>query len=412
MNNTFFQQKAINKLGKLKVGALFMEMGTGKTKVALDLIASKKQKVDYVLWICPFSLKKEIEKEREKWQPAINLDIVGCESIGSSDRIYLETLEKVQNNNSFIVVDESLKIKNIGAKRTRRILHMGAFAKYKLILNGTPLSKNILDIWTQIEFLSPKILNMSYNEFKNTYCEYYLKGKLKGKVIRQCNIQNLISKIEPYIFDCNLEINTKKNYYTYLYNLNSKEDYEIYKYNLMNEYYNEFNDDLNFNAFAMKLQKFYSFHSDKQELIDSLIKKINDKVIIFVRFIDSIPQGSSKITGSENSKQRERILNDFKDGKFNALYITYGCGSYGLNLQFCRNIIFAEHIWDYAQRIQAESRIYRIGQGDEVNYYSLICDKVGLEDLIFSCINKKSNLLYVVKSEIAKKGVKEWVKSI
>ena len=48
------QQEAIEKLSKLKVGALFMEMGTGKTKVALDLINSKKNKVDYVLWICPF----------------------------------------------------------------------------------------------------------------------------------------------------------------------------------------------------------------------------------------------------------------------------------------------------------------------------------------------------------------------
>lgn len=31
------QQLAFDKLSRLKVGALFMEMGTGKTKVALDL---------------------------------------------------------------------------------------------------------------------------------------------------------------------------------------------------------------------------------------------------------------------------------------------------------------------------------------------------------------------------------------
>ena len=59
------QELAFEKLSKLKVGALFMEMGTGKTKVALDLIASKKDKVDYILWICPFSIKNEIEQERK-----------------------------------------------------------------------------------------------------------------------------------------------------------------------------------------------------------------------------------------------------------------------------------------------------------------------------------------------------------
>ena len=52
MNNSNVQQRAINKLNRLKVGALFMEMGTGKTKVALDLMAYKK-KADYLLWICP-----------------------------------------------------------------------------------------------------------------------------------------------------------------------------------------------------------------------------------------------------------------------------------------------------------------------------------------------------------------------
>ena len=55
------QQAAFEKLSRLKVGALFMEMGTGKTKVALDLIASKRHRIDYVLWICPCSLKGEIK---------------------------------------------------------------------------------------------------------------------------------------------------------------------------------------------------------------------------------------------------------------------------------------------------------------------------------------------------------------
>ena len=130
MTSTTQQQTAIDKLKRLKVGALFMEMGTGKTKVALDLIASRADKTDYVLWICPCALKGEIEREREKWHPEIALDVVGCESIGASDRIYLETLEKVRTHIAFIVVDESLKIKNRRAKRTQRIIEMGDLAQY------------------------------------------------------------------------------------------------------------------------------------------------------------------------------------------------------------------------------------------------------------------------------------------
>lgn len=96
------------------------------------------------------------------------------------------------------------------------------------------------------------------------------------------------------------------------------------------------------------------------------------------------------------------------------LYITYGCGAYGLNLQFCQNIIFAEQVWDYALQAQAEARIYRIGQIEKVTYYHLECSGVGLENLMRECINRKSSLLYTIKREIAKTkgGIKEWVKSI
>lgn len=412
--NTPEQEEAFKKLSKLKVGAIFAEMGCGKTKMALDLINSKLNKIDYVLWICPCSLKGEIAAERDKWYPDMQIDIVGCESIGSSNRIYLELLERIASKKVFAVVDESLKIKNARAKRTSRILEIGKHTEYRLILNGTPVSKNILDLWTQMQFLSPKILNMNFYEFKDTYCEYYTKGKLKGKVRRQVNIPHLISLIEPYIYECKLNIETIQHHKYWYYTLNSSEEYCSYKDKIFSEYYDEHEDDLNFNAFAMKLQRFYLKNSDRQEQINGLIETINSKVIIFVRFIESIPDNANRITGAENTLERQEIISDFKAGKFNVLYITYGCGAYGLNLQFCQNIIFAEQVWDYALQVQAEARIYRIGQKEQVTYHHLLCDDVGLENLMTECISRKSTLLYTIKEEIAKTkgGIKEWVKSI
>lgn len=410
MNN---QEKAFEKLSRLKVGALFMEMGTGKTKVALDLISSKIHKIDYVLWICPFSLKDEIEAERQKWHPELVLDIVGCESIGSSDRVYLDLVNKTKSRKAFIVVDESLKIKNRNAKRTQRIIKLGENAEYKLILNGTPISKSYCDLWAQMEFLSPKILGMSYSMFYNTYCEYYTRGKYKGKVRRFVNIPHLIDKISPYVFEAKLDIDTVKEFKALYYETDIA-GYDEYKDELFNRYYNPEKDDLNFNAFAMKLQKFYTEHSNRSEVIENIVEKINDKVIIFVRFIASIPDGAQRITGAENARQRKETIDSFKKGKFNVLYITYGCGAFGLNLQFCKHMIFAEHTWDYAVREQAEARIYRMGQGDSVTYYNLFCSDVGLENLIVKCVSRKGTMLDTVKREIQKcnGGVKEWIKTI
>ena len=406
------QELAFEKLSRLKVGALFMEMGTGKTKVALDLIASKASRVDYILWICPCSLKSEIEAERVKWHPELTLDIVGCESIGSSGRIYLQTLSKIKDRRCFVVVDESLKIKNREAKRTERIIRIGENAEYKLILNGTPISQNYCDLWSQMQFLSPKILKMSYNQFFNTYCEYYTRGKMAGKIRRFVNVPHLIDRISPYVFEAKLDIETTKKKETRIYHTNFLE-YEEYKGEIFSEYYNEEKDDLNFYAFSTLLQKFYTQNSDREKVISKLIEEINDKVVIFVKFLSSIPEGANKITGEESQKERAEMIERFRRGEFNALYITYGCGAFGLNLQFCKNMIFAEHTWDYAVREQAEARIYRLGQGSEVKYYDLICGGIGLEDLILTCVRRKSRMLDTVKQEIQKcKSAKDFIKTL
>ncbi len=415
MINTANQQEAFEKLSRLKVGALFMEQGTGKTKLALDLISSKMHKIDYALWICPYSLKNEIEAERKKWHPELQLNVVGCESIGSSDRIYLSTLDAVKTSRAFIVVDESLKIKNLSAKRTRRILDMSYHATYKLILNGTPVSKNILDMWAQMEFLSPKILNMSFREFKDTYCEYYTRGKMKGRVCGQHNIPHLTSKIAPYVFECKLDINTEKDYTKVSY-YTDRNAYNEYKKEMFDLYYDELEDDLNFNAFVMKLQRFYTSHSNREKRIEKLLDDIKDQAVVFVRFTSSIPEGAKRITGEENSSRRAEIIQDFKDKKFQALWITYGCGAFGLNLQFCKHIIFAEHTWDYAQRAQAEARIYRMGQGDRAFFHDMLCAEVGLEDMIFDCLGKKESLLDRLKINLQnandKEAVKKWVDAL
>lgn len=406
------QDLAFEKLSRLKVGALFMAMGTGKTKIALDLICSKIHKVDYVLWICPFSLKNEIEAERQKWHSELTLDVVGIETISGSDRTYLEVLEKVKKNKTFIVVDESLKIKNIWAKRTGRVLGLGKYAEYKLILNGTPITKNIMDLWTQMDFLSPKILNMSYNQFKNTYCEYYTKGKMKGAIRSYCNIEHLISVIRPYIYECELDLDKDKTYYGELYSLSEDEllEYQEIKERTLRRF--EELDDIDFYRLVANLQSYYSKTISKQKALKNLVESIGEKTIIFVKYLSSIPENALKITGDESMKQRKENIDKFKnDENIKELYITYGCGAFGLNLQFCKTTIFADHTWDYAERVQAEARTYRKGQEEDVTYYDLKCN-VGLEDMILTCQQRKGNLSYDIKKEIEKQGVEKWLKSI
>ena len=79
------------------------------------------------------------------------------------------------------------------------------------------------------------------------------------------------------------------------------------------------------------------------------------------------------INGYVAVNDRQAIIARHKQGEQKALYVTYGLGAYGLNLQYCHNVIFAEHSWDYAQRIQAEARIYRMGQSQDCYFYDIDC---------------------------------------
>ncbi|MBC1627186.1 helicase SNF2, partial [Listeria welshimeri] len=165
------QKQAIEKLKKYKVGALFMKPGSGKTRVACELI--KDVNPDYVLWLVPFQTKENLANEIIKWNYDFPQEIIGIESLSNSDRLYLDCRDKLKKaTKSYIIMDESLKIKNKQALRTQRAIKLARLADYKLIMNGTPLSRNILDLWSQLDFLSPQILNLTFSQFKKTFCEY------------------------------------------------------------------------------------------------------------------------------------------------------------------------------------------------------------------------------------------------
>lgn len=193
-----------------------MGCGTGKTQTACALLNSVAD-ADFVLWVAPLRTIDNLKAEITECDCKLPVVFYGVESIGMSDRIYLEVLNKVQAaKNVFIVVDESLKIKNLNARRTQRLIAIGKFCKYKLILNGTPITKNILDIYAQMLFLSPKILDKNFYKFRDDYCIYtrrYENGRPKDLLIKgYANVPHLLSLIEPYVYECSLDLPLKKSY--------------------------------------------------------------------------------------------------------------------------------------------------------------------------------------------------------
>ena len=385
------QQAAIQHLNEWRVGALFMEPGTGKTRAAMTLVNSTP--CTDCFWIGPLRTYPTIQMEMARWGGMkMPTSCWGVESLSQSDRIYINLLNAVESSRvPFIVVDESLKIKNADAKRTRRILEVGKRAEWKLVLNGTPVSRNLLDMWPQMEFLSPKILGMSLTQFKNTFCSWTKVTKRIGcrsyskeYVTGMENVDYLHSLIRHYVYECNLQLNITQKWHTVNYCITdeSREKYNDIKEEYLSDETLEWKNNNIFLAMTTEMQVAYTIDEGKMEAIDRLLQDLpKDETIIFCRFI----------VAQDECRKRWPLVTVLSMQK----------ESLGLNLQAYRHTIFFDRVWDYALLLQASRRTYRTGQEQDCHYYELT-GNVGLEHMMAENIKKKVSM-----SEYLKKITKE-----
>ena len=379
-----------------------MEPGTGKTRVACELV--KPVKPDFVAWVGPLNTIRpkdglsSIIDEVNKWGGFEAETIyTGIESLQSSDRIYLQLYNRIRTAlNPFIVVDESLKIKNSEAKRTKRMLELSNMAQYKLVLNGTPLSKNLLDLKPQMDFLSRNILNMSDAEFKDTFCKNTKvtkffggkRGYTKEFITGYENIDYLYSLIRHYVFECDLTLSVKQYYNNINYHLSeecSEEYYALKEKYLDNEMLQWKNNNI-FLEMTQKMQHTYCCTPNKFEVLDNLFKTIDEsRTIIYCKYISS----------------REACERYFKK----ATVLSYQKESLGLNLQHLCNTVYFDKIWDYALRTHSTRRTFRQGQEYDCRYWDLT-GNVGLESLIDKNIIKKVDMVEYFKGK-TKEQLKE-----
>lgn len=450
-----YQRDAVEKLRHKCIGALYMEMGTGKTRTTLELIKQRYDagKINAVLWLCPCSVKQNLKYdimyhcgEKPDW-----IVIKGIESIAGSDTLYLKLLNFVQKNQVYLIVDESNMVKNPFAKRTQRITEMSKYCKYKMILNGTPVSRNEADMFAQWYILDWRILGYkSYYSFAANHLVFRTVKLPDGRevttnqIVNVLDVDYLTERIRPFSYqirkaDC-MEL-PSKNYHkrtyeltyeqyniyedvkdVYLFNVEDVRSDTIYQYFSALQHVTSGMNVVSYPTEKMRTKPIFKDWSENprvQELRDVLVDVIDgEQVIIFTKYkhevedikamMDAYEITYAEFTGRLAQRKRQQSLQRFRDGDAQVLISNKMCGAYGLNLQFCRNIIFYNNDFDFATRSQAEDRVHRIGQTQEVHIYDIVASDT-IDTFICDNLNSKDSLVESFKRylEIEKKKLKK-----
>ena len=186
---------------------LFMEMGTGKSKVAIDtmgalyeareintalVIAPKGVFDNWVKKEIPAHLPERIQTKMVKWQPNftkkfreaiqaiadpeqrqpgfLHILVMNTEAFSTSKGATAAERFVKLNPNCLTILDESTKIKNKDTQRTKNLIKVGQASKFRRILTGSPITKSPMDLFSQCAFLEQEALGFnSYYGFQGRY---------------------------------------------------------------------------------------------------------------------------------------------------------------------------------------------------------------------------------------------------
>ncbi len=444
------QRQALREGAKDYNFAYFMEMGTGKTKVAIDNAAYlfQEKRIDFVFVIAPNSVYRnwlneiklhcpeetnvyiwKVTKDKKfKIDPKkLTFILMNVEALShASGKKWFEYKLLKHGMRSMIIVDESTTIKNLKASRTKTIVKLGQLARYKRILTGSPVTKSPLDLFSQCAFLDKKLLGYdNFTVFKSRYAVMYSieKGGYKIQIPKHyVNLDELEYKLKNFSYrvrkkEC-LDI-PDKMYIQRHVDLSPEQNkaYQELKILAMAKIQDEkvsFNNKL---TELLKLQQvtngFVKTNDDKivefktnpklNELMN-ILEETDDKCIIWANYVHNIEMIKKKlretygadsvvsIYGKDSVEVRNKAVESFQNND--------GCrfivgnptvGGYGLTLTAARHVIYFSNSYNLEVRWQSEDRAHRHGQTGQVTIIDIVARDT-IDEMVLNSLENKIEL--------------------
>jgi SNF2 family DNA or RNA helicase len=462
------QKTALQKSWDKESYAFFMEMGTGKTKVAVDNIALLRlhKGITGVLIIAPKSVYTvwaydEIEKhmspdvkystyiwnidkpKRLKEAYKINKDLtIFCMNVEalSTTRGYKAAVEYLTKHKAITIIDESTTIKNHKAIRTNNVLKLGSFSKYRRILTGSPVTKSPLDLYTQCDFLNPSHLGFSsYYTFRNRYCVTHRLDLGNGRYTEipkyYVHVDELEEKLKKFSFrvtkdEC-LDLPPKQ--YAKRYVELNEEQQKVYSSLKQIALAIVQDETVSYNNKLTEIIKLHQvgngfiktndgelkeFKNPKLHALSDIIDEADGKIIIWANYIYNIENiidflqekyGKQSVVanyGAVDSAKRTIAMKRFQEDPTCRFFVgNPSTGGFGLTLTAATNVVYFSNSFNFEVRRQSEDRAHRSGQTKTVLYTDIIC-KNTLDERILSSLSNKNKLASATLGD----EFKEWLK--
>lgn len=199
-------------------GILADEMGLGKTIQTIALIAHLA--CNKGIWgphliIVPTTIIINWEIEFKKWCPSLKiLSYYGNQKERKAKRAgwhkpnafnvcitsYKLVIQDFANFKRkrwyYVILDEAQNIKNFKSKRWQMILNFKA--KRKLLLSGTPLQNDVMEIWSYLHFLMPHLF-YSNEEFRDWFYSQFKEAVDKNSALNKKLLNSLHSILRPFL---------------------------------------------------------------------------------------------------------------------------------------------------------------------------------------------------------------------
>ncbi len=413
-------------------GCLADDMGLGKTVMTLAFLQSlKSEGAEHPsLLVMPTSLLYNWQKEAEKFTPDLKILVHSGSYREKSSahfadydliltsygvlRLDISFIEKFRFE--YVVLDESQAIKNPTSNISRAVRLLNC--RNRLILTGTPLENNTMDLWSQMTFVNPGLLG-SQTYFRDKYqlpiekkqdesATRRLYSKIKPFMLRRHKSQvatELPEKIESVQY-CDMAEEQEKLY----------EETKAYYRNLILDHIEQQGINKSQLVVLQGLSKLRQIannplmvdesyegdsgkDSDVIHKLESVIEG-GSKVLIFSQFVKHLTIIRSYLDEKDvpyayldgSTKNREAEVEKFQhDESIKVFLISLKAGGVGLNLTAAEYVFLLDPWWNPAIEAQAIDRAHRIGQKNTVFTYKFISRNT-VEEKILSLQRAKRKL--------------------